>query len=111
MPVKPAFPPLLCCLQLRHLAIAGATILDLATVDQLMGIARVPALADFALAPEVDQGYVEGVNVRRDDGEQEEDRVDGDVPAQAADEEDGEGREEDADDGDGYALENHCDGG
>ena len=44
------------------------------------------------------------------DGEQEENRVDGDVPAQAADEVDGEGREEDADDGDGYALE-HCDGG
>lgn len=98
---------LLFLLQSPDLLTAGAAVLYSLTVDAATPTPRILAPADFSLAVEVSQRYVEGVYVGRDDGEEEEQRVEEEVLASTAQHVHCQWREEDVYDCDDESFQHH----
>lgn len=81
-----------------ELGLAGATALDFFAVDEVAAGPRQPALAHLVLAAKVDEADVHAVNVRRDDGQDEQEAVDHEVGVAPREEKHGRGREDDIED-------------
>ena len=96
--------------QLCDLPSTCSSILHSFAIDHGPAVAGVFPLADFPFAVEICAGDVEGVDMRGDDGAEEEHAVYEEVGVHAAEEGDAEGWEEDIDYGDGATFEDHGDG-